>query len=530
MNPVLFADDYSESDGESLNGESLVVETSGESKLSILKNAIKHYWTSLLSACGWRFLLFLVASQLLGKGALMTTVRSVMLPLFKDLLHVNAQQLQIYVMIVMIPWSVKPLIGICSDYILIGGYNKRGWLLIGSAVGILFSALLFASSSTSSALLGACFTGINFQVALYDLLSEAKYSEIRNEHIEIGSNLTTLVQGMQVVGVLITIMFVGALADERIYTPIFIIALCLSISMLIPTLLGWLPEVRHQGVRFIQIIDLDRLRSERYMIMVVAFCGASGLISSLVVTLANPTAGLIVALLLLICCISGCWAFFPAGLTQVALYQVFTTLSQPAMGAALDYYYTANADCLPDGPHFSYAYYIGYAGIVGTLISLAGVGIYQVAFSQMRFRTVLSITTILASLGGISDLIIVLRWNIAMGIPDKVAYIVGEAVLEPLLGMLNWIPASALISITAPKGMEASCFAFMAGLSNFARMVSELSGSILFTAAGINTTSDDVCNFDSMWWLVLMCHIVMPIAIGIPSTWFIPNIKQDERL
>ena len=115
-----------------------------------------------------------------------------------------------------------------------------------------------------------------------------------------------------------------------------------------------------------------------------------------------------------------------------------------------------------------------------------------------------------------------------VGIPDKAAYIIGEAVVEPLIGILNWIPTSALISMAAPRGMEATCFAFLAGLSNFARMVSELSGAVILDAAGVQTTG--VCDFTALWWLVLVCHIALPGVIGIAAVFLIPDLRQDERV
>jgi len=243
----------------------------------------------------------------------------------------------------------------------------------------------------------------------------------------------------------------------------------------------------------------------------------------------SPAIGLIVSFCLLVCCLAGCWRYFQSEITAVALYQVITTLSAPSIGSALDYFFTASELCLPNGPNFSYSYYISFAGIVGQILSLVAVAVYGKLLSKLRFRKVLLITTILQGFGGLSDLFIVLRWNVRLGIPDKYSYIIGEAVLEPVVDMLNYIPSSALISIFVTKDMEASCFAFLAGISNFSRMTTKLSGTIIFSLAGIDTAVGKVCNFDSLWWLVLICHIAMPVVIGIPAVFLIPDIEQDAK-
>jgi hypothetical protein len=160
------------------------------------------------------------------------------------------------------------------------------------------------------------------------------------------------------------------------------------------------------------------------------------------------------------------------------------------------------------------------------LVGLSGTIVYHLLLSKLKFRPVLLITTLLVSLAGLSDLMIVRRWNVAWGIPDHVAYMVGEAVLEPLLGILNWIPVSALIALAAPKGMESTCFAFLAGLSNFARMMSELSGSMLI----FFTQNGQACDFSSLWWLVLSCHVSFPLIVGVAAVWLVPNMEQNEKV
>ena len=469
---------------------------------------------------------YMLFSQLICKGALRQIVNSLMLPIFRE--SVDAARLQLYTMIVMLPWAVKPLLGLCSDLILIAGYKKRGWVILGIIVAAGCSIALFFVISVPMALVFA-FCGVQFMIAMIDLLTEAKYAEIRQENSALGSDASTLAQGMQSIGTIGVMTFVGFLADAKLFTLAFALILTGVLSPLLPTLLGWLPEVRYAGAAFIQLVDREKLYRDRGIIVVVGFCGASSIIAGLTATFASPIAGLVVAVLLLITCLTGCWIVFPVGVTQVALFQVISTLSQPSISSALDYYYTATPDCLADGPHFSFTYYITYTGFVGNLLGLTGVWVYQRFLSQWRFRPVLMLTTILASVAGFSDLIIVMRWNIALGIPDKMSYMIGEAVLEPFLGMLNWIAISALLSISVEKDMEASTFAFLAGISNFARGIAEMSGVVIFTAAGVNTTVGS-CNFDAIPMLVLLNHIVLPIIIGVPAVFLISNIYQNEGL
>lgn len=484
----------------------------------------KDYWRQLWTTLGWRFLVFLGFSQMLQKGLLQTLLGGTLLPYFKP--RADASTFQIYSMIIMIPWSIKPIIGLASDLILVGGYNKRAWLVLSTIVGTVGAGVLLVPAIPVLFAVG-CFTCISLEISLFDLLSEGKYSEVRKANPAIGSSISSLVQGMQSLGALVALSFVGSLSDAGLFEVTFVLMTILCAIPLGPTLLGWLPEIKAPGA-FFQWANMEQLRRDWAMVSVIAFCGVSSIITGLVVQLTTPFVGLVVAFVLLCLSLAGCWATFPAPITQVALYSVLTTIGQPSMGGALDYFYTASPVCLPDGPAFSYLYYIAVTGIVGTLFRLLGSAAYEVFLSRLRFRPVLLITTVLVCLAGLSDFILVMRWNKTIGIPDKTFYLFGEAILEPLLSMLNWIPASALIALAVPDGMEASSFAFMAGISNFSSMVSQLTGLIIFTAAGV-TADGDACNFEALPWLVLMCHICFPLMM-VPAIYFIPDIRQTDAL
>jgi len=248
-----------------------------------------------------------------------------------------------------------------------------------------------------------------------------------------------------------------------------------------------------------------------------------------ITTFGNRTVGIVASGVMLLGMMIGAYCAFPRMIANVALYQVITRISRPSIGSAMDYFYTADEMCLPGGPQFSFKYYITYTGITGAIVSFVTVWIYQALMSKWKFRTVLIVTLVMQCLGSIVDLIIVKRWNVAWGIEDKVFYVVGEAVLENVVGMLNWIPSSAILSKVCGSGMEATTFAFLAGVSNFGGMVSQLSGVAIFEAAGIKTLSPN-CNFESLWWLILAFNIGLPLAAGIPSTWLIPDMRQTDQL
>ena len=84
--------------------------------------------------------------------------------------------------------------------------------------------------------------------------------------------------------------------------------------------------------------------------------------------------------------------------------------------------------------------------------------LYQNYLSSWRFRPALIFTVIIGSLASIIDVIIIKRYNIAIGIPDKIFFLFGNAVFENLIVILNAIPMSAIYAKISPPGMESAVF------------------------------------------------------------------------
>jgi len=497
--------------------------------LFYIPRATAAFFVRVVAVFNLRFVLFLGVSQFFLKGIAYYLSRSIMLPLFKSVIQADAMKLQLYVMLCMVPWSIKPLIGVCSDIMRIGGYHKRYWLFGAMALGSICAGFLFLGYANKSGIgLALCLMGVQFQIALFDLFSESAFSEIVRDHPYTGSDIITLVQGFQQSGGFIAVLLIGLLADGGYYKTLFSFVAGVIVTPLVPSLFNWLLEKKHAGTSVFQLVNRAQLYRDRWFIGLVAATGLAAPLVALIVNAVDPAVGLAVAILLTMAIVLAAFKIADPIIARVALLQVILSVGSPRLGGALDYFYTADETCVPGGPHFSYAYYLTYAGVAGTLSSIAGVIVYQAVFSRFRFRTVLVITTLMCGFIGMSDLFIVLRLNVRMGIPDRAAYILGEAVMEPLMEMLQWIPVSALISKVVPKGMESSSFAFMAGISNFSSMIAELSGALLFETVGIKTTG--VCNFEKLWILILVCHVLMPIVTGVPAIWLIPNVYQTEAL
>ena len=110
----------------------------------------------------------------------------------------------------------------------------------------------------------------------------------------------------------------------------------------------------------------------------------------------------------------------------------------------MGYYYTATSTCVPGGPNFDYTFFITISGVVGSVMSFLSVLLYQRFLSTWRFRSAIILTLVISSFASIVDVILVLRWNLVIGVPDKVFFMFGNAIVGSIVITLQGIPYSAL--------------------------------------------------------------------------------------
>ncbi len=499
---------------------------------------------------GIKFLIYLVIIQLFGKGLLYGLIGSLVLPVYQ-LIGVDGLNYQLYSTIAEIPWSLKPIFGVLSDLFVIGGYNKRYWILFGNLIGSLFALILaIFFQSKNPILICFCFFAMELQVALQDLMTEAKYAEIMRNNPESGSSIVSFVNALNSMGTFISVIIVGILADQHsyiTYTILFYVCFAITLFPIMPTILGWLPEIKNSKLslftmtedsiedNLIEANDLSLIENfykdrdiKKKIYALVFGIGIMSIVISVVFVFSTLAVTILTGISLILGILLG-YKVFDKIVMNAILYRCLTYITYWGLSGAMDYFYTASNECVPNGPHFSYEYYITWTGLIGALISFLGAFIYQALFGKSNIRTTLVITTIISGLFSCFDLIIVKRWNLAIGIPDKVMYMFGDAICYNLIDMLSYIPLMTLISKVCPEKLETTTYAFVSGISNLARILSYLIGSYAIQWFKISTVVP--CNFDYLWLLIIIGHIALGMLVLIPCIFLlIPNVKPTDNV
>jgi hypothetical protein len=163
---------------------------------------------------------------------------------------------------------------------------------------------------------------------------------------------------------------------------------------------------------------------------------------------------------------------------------------------------------------------------LGGLMGLVGIALYARYLSHWSYKKIFMVTAILNFAFSFLDLMWVTGAARDMGIPDEFMRIFNEEVAAEILGNWETLPMFVLAAKLCPKGMEATLFALLMGLSNFGNTMAAYMGSIVITELEISQGE----GFDNLylWILVRNTSALFVIAL-IP--FLVPNgTPQDKSI
>jgi folate/biopterin transporter len=471
-----------------------------------------------------------------NKGITAHTLSSAALPLFKGEFGVELSMYQRLVAVGFMAWSMKPLIAIVSDLSTMWGYNKR-FTLVSAAVAS--CALLFLASSLPSATVGtdpkptALFAGVifflaNLCCATLDILPEGRYSEMIALRPDTGSSVVSWVWSSVMVGGGIASLIQGPLADAGLVRVSLILAGICQLLLVAPLGRNWLGERADRSARE-ECIKFNRRKFDAHKKLVnLSVAMSAGVLISAVAALSFETMTLlwVTSLCAALLC-SASFLVLPRTAAVANTFMFLKELLYIQLPGPLDYFYTADDQCVPGGPHFSYAYYQTFTVIVGYIAGAVGVALFHKFFSRKSFRFTFWCTALLKVAASVVDIVIVKRWNRQLGLSDHISYMLGDAIVFGMCQMLDFMPAVVLMSRLCPKGMESTMYAILAGFSNLGQALSNTTGAFLVDVV-LPVSASPPCDFSNLPMLLFVGHGLLPMLVVPLSIWMVPDESVSD--
>jgi len=485
---------------------------------------------SLSRHFGSKLLIMLFASQHLMKGfatAFTGPSQQFLFAAYK----VPGPQMQIFGGVAQLPWAMKPIIGMMSDLVPVGGFHKMPYIFLTTCLGLVACATvgLVPQEHLSITRIVGCFFLMSLMYSTADLLTEAKYAEKMRSKPEQGPALMSFVWGgMTMAGLAATALVGPVLTHWGSKTP-FVIALVPIGFILMPLANNYLEETVKSREEVAQARHAMLQQHEACVLCLLMFAGTV-LLTFVGITYESAGVNAAVALGVAVVMLVSFSLVLRPVIAKVNAFSLIQTSLGFSIGGASFYFYTDPVEAYPEGPHFSKEFFTSVLGVFGSICSLVGIWSYQKYASTWTYRRLLISTNLVLSFLSLSDVVLFARLNVRVGIPDHV-FVMGTGAFANVIGQWMWMPGVVIMSQLCPEGMEATMYALLAGCHNLGNTIASNCGAVVLQWLDCQPSGNpgETAQFQRLWMASLL-STVLPMLTVLLVPWMIPDARQTDKL
>lgn len=498
-----------------------------------IDKALRHYvpWLGDLNrAFGYKLLIMLFASQHLMKGFVSAFVAPAQQYLFASY-NIQGPRMQIFAGIVQLPWAMKPIIGLISDCFPICGYNKGPYIFGACVLGVVALSIVGKSDGQTLSIecLVMCLFFIQLQASTCDLLTEAKYAEKMQSNPARGPDLMTYVWfGLQGGGLLATLLVGPLMTHYGVRAP-FLVSVFPACFILMPLARNYMEEIPQSDQQVAATRRRFAEQKETCFLCVLMFVGTL-VLTGVGVAFKSVKLNCICALSVAAIVLTAFSIALRPMIAKVNAFFLLQTSLSFSIGGASFYFYTDKPESYAAGPHFSMEFYTSVLGVVGAVFSLLGIYTYQRYMREWRYRELLLMTNVVASVLSMADVMLLSRLNRKMDIPDHI-FVLGASVLQQLIGQWMWMPGVVMTAQMCPRGMEATMYALLAGCHNLGSTIASSTGALFLQWLGCSPSGrpNEDSEFDNLW-IGALVSTVLPMFTLLLLPYMIPDARQTDKL
>jgi len=402
---------------------------------------------------------------------------------WKDVQRVQPSVAQVYQGITSIPWMVKPLWGLLTDVLPVAGYRRRPYFILAGFIGVIAMLIISLHNKLHALFALLALMAGSASVAIADVTIDACVAENSILYPHLAADMISLNGFCSSVGGLIGFSISGFLVHA--------IGAQGALGLLtIPSALVIL-----SGMLLKEIHTPNFPYGQAHK----KFVEASG---KMLTTLKCPEV----------------W--------RPCVYMYVSLALSVDIQEGMFYWYTDRKAGLSFHEGF-----IGFMFAVGSVGSLVGVILYQNILKDHSFRSLLFSSQLMLSLSGMLDLILVLRLNLKMGIPDYYFAVIDEGVSK-MINRVKWMPLLVLSSKLCPTGIEGTFYALLMSIDNIGGLTGQWVGGLLLHLLRITRTE-----FNNLWAAIMIRNVMrlLPLALlflvpsSDPNSTLLPSdLLNDE--
>jgi hypothetical protein len=484
----------------------------------------------LASDYGWKFLVMLHYVQHIVKGF----VYGLTLPGIDFVLKLYAAtgpDIQTYKAFIMLPWGMKPICGMFSDYFPVFGYRKIPHMAVATILGILGLSYLSFAPVPEAPLrtVVVAFFLVILTISLTDLLTEAKYAEQLKVHPTRGPDLMIFVWGGIVVTGLIATLMLGPILNYFGPQALYTVCLLPLTLLLIPISANYLGDEKLSDAEV--ATARAKVKTHPELLFLTGVICAS-VIAVAVVSLSGfpKRTNAIVAVVMAVITVGSFLLLTNPLIGKMNAFCVLQTFCAISIDGATFYFFTDNKEQFRGGPNFSIYFYTTGLGTIVAVMNLFGLWTYNKFMKEWSYRSMFLFSNALVSCVHIWGTLIYSRYNLTIGIPDDI-FALTTAAMFSITHQWMWMPGVLILGQLCPKGTEATMYALLAGCHNLGSSGASMIGAYALEYFEVtpNGSPNEGHRFDNLWKVALIACILPTLTIFM-IPYCIPDAKQTERL
>lgn len=154
----------------------------------------------------------------------------------------------------------------------------------------------------------------------------------------------------------------------------------------------------------------------------------------------------------------------------MVIFFIFLMNLPPSYQSSMFYFYN---DVLKFTPTF-----LGFLRTINSVAMMLGIIVYQVWLKNVNMKKTLFYSSLVICFCGFAQLILITRYNVLLGIPDKL-FLITDGLVVTTIGELTSIPLLVYASRICPKNMEGTMYALITSTCNLGGSLSAIIGGSL---------------------------------------------------
>eukprot|EP00164_Ancoracysta_twista_P004565 GFYU01006160.1.p1 GENE.GFYU01006160.1~~GFYU01006160.1.p1 ORF type:complete len:474 (-),score=110.91 GFYU01006160.1:77-1498(-) len=374
-----------------------------------------------------------------------------------------------------VPWTIKPIYGILSDFVPIAGYRRKPYLMFSGLIGVVAWLLMGTVIVDYGGVLGGVMLA-SFSLAIGDVIADSLVVErtIDTPQEEV-AKFQSMCWGSHAFGSVVAVLISGYLLDSESSRTVFLITMVFPLVVFVVALLLSEKKVdeSHKAVS-----SWPQLKE------ILKFA----------------------------------WRHFKSNTLWKPVLFILLSQMVPSAGQGLFFFYTKEL-----GYEGSDKHKLGNLMTVEQIARLLAVGTFQKFFTSVDLRKYFMAATTIRALVGFLTLMLVTGANESIGISNDV-FVYLAAFPATFTGTMTWMPIVVLAAGMCPTSIEGTFFAIVMSVSNVGEMFGELTGASMMEGFGI--TEDSV---DNLWKMVLIINFLLLTPLIYTYHLLVPTAKPEDH-